>query len=286
MAPAPVRRMAGIACLAARNMLSTLTVISLRQLSSLSSTTVPRLPMPTLLSRKSRRPNRSSVASTMAAQSAARVTSAGRAIASPPTAAIISTVRLARPASRSTTTTRVPARARRIAAARPLPMPSPAAPPPVTMATFPVKPQLSGTSKPICELAMAPLMRASGGGPASGFYHRRSRPSDERYAQDADRVRGELVLEPPPADGELPLAHVDRARRLERVDRVDVGAVDLGHEHVARRLRLAEVDRHPVATLAIAVDDREREPGACPVAGRACGQQRERPEIGHVVDAA
>src|SRR2546427_1465220 len=286
MAPAPARRMAGIACLAARNMLSTLTVISRRQLSSLSSRIEPRLAMPTLLWRRSRRPKRSGVASTIAAQSAARVTSAERASASPPTAAIISTVRLARLASRSTTTTRVPARARRIAAARPLPIPSPAAPPPVTMATFPVNPQLSGTSKPIGELAMAPLMRASASARRSGFYHRRRRPSGERHAQHAERVRGKLVLEPPPARAEPALAHVDRARRVERVDRVDVGAVDLGHERVALHFGLAQVDRHPVTVLAVAVDDREREPRARAVAGGGGVEQRERPEIGHVVDAA
>ena len=51
IAPPPVRRIAGIACFAARNMLSTLTVMRRRQLSSVSSTTEPRLPIPTLLSR-------------------------------------------------------------------------------------------------------------------------------------------------------------------------------------------------------------------------------------------
>src|SRR5438105_2431483 len=55
-----------------------------------------------------------------------------------------STVRLARPPSRSTTTTFAPAFASRIAEARPLPIPSPTAPPPVTMPTLPARPQSSG----------------------------------------------------------------------------------------------------------------------------------------------
>src|SRR6266571_3434938 len=160
IAPPPTRRIAGIACLAVRNIESTLTRISRRQLSSDSSSTEPRLPMPTLLSRKSRRPNRSTAVATIIAQSAARVTSASSAIAVPPDASIISTVRLARARSRSTTTTRAPARARRIAAARPLPIPSPAAPPPVTTATLESSPQASGTSSAtglLVPLAMAQL---------------------------------------------------------------------------------------------------------------------------------
>lgn len=68
------------------------------------------------------------------------VTSAAKAAATPPSAAIIPTVRSASSRSRSTTSTLVPDRASRIAAARPLPMPSPAAPPPVTIATLPASP--------------------------------------------------------------------------------------------------------------------------------------------------
>ena len=147
MAPPPFCRMAGMACLAIRNMLSTLTCITRRQLSSVSSTTVPRLPMPTLLSSRSSRPNRSSAVLTIAAQSALLVTSACTATALPPPSSIIVTVRSASARSRSTTTTWAPTRDNKIAAARPLPMPSPAAPPPVTIATLPVKPQLSGMSR-------------------------------------------------------------------------------------------------------------------------------------------
>jgi hypothetical protein len=141
--PLAVLIMAGIACLESRNMLSTLICITRRYCSGFSSTTLPRLPMPTLLSRKSSRPQRSAAASTIRWQSASLVTSQAMAAAVPPSARIISTVRSASLRSRSATSTLVPARASRIAAARPLPMPSPAAPPPLTMATLPVKPESS-----------------------------------------------------------------------------------------------------------------------------------------------
>src|SRR3990172_7320162 len=55
IAPPPALSIAGIACLAARNMLSTLTCMTRRQVSALSSTTEPRLPMPTLLRQRDRR---------------------------------------------------------------------------------------------------------------------------------------------------------------------------------------------------------------------------------------
>ena len=51
IAPPPASIIAGIACLLARNTLSTLTRITRSQLSGSSSSTLPRLPMPTLLSR-------------------------------------------------------------------------------------------------------------------------------------------------------------------------------------------------------------------------------------------
>src|SRR5262245_18877862 len=120
-----------------------------------------------------------------------------------------------------------------MAAARPLPMPSPAAPAPVTIATLSCRPQLSGTSK-----RCASAMSSSGG----GFYHPPSWPSRggrlervasaERHAQHADRVRRELVLEPVAPRGEARLAHVDGARGLERIGRVEGGAVALGNEDV------------------------------------------------------
>src|SRR6267142_1682393 len=99
------------------------------------------------------------------------------------------------------------------------------APPPATIATLSVRPQLSGTSKR-CASAMSPSR-------SCGFYHRRSRAgSAEPHAEDADRVRRELVLEPLAPRRGAGLAHVDGPRGLERVGRVDVRAVDLGDEHV------------------------------------------------------
>src|SRR6478609_9719124 len=73
--PPAVRIIAGIACLQARNMVSTLTRITRDQFSSVSSTTEPLLPMPTLLSRQSRRPQRETASSTIAAHCSDVVTS-------------------------------------------------------------------------------------------------------------------------------------------------------------------------------------------------------------------
>src|ERR1700761_5684848 len=141
--PCAVRIIAGIAYFESRNMLSTLTCITLRYCSAFSSTTLPLLPMPTLLSRKSRRPKRSTVVSTRRLQSSSSVTSPATAAAVPPSAAIILAVLSARSRLRSATITLVPARASKIAAARPLPMPSPAAPPPEISATLPARPASS-----------------------------------------------------------------------------------------------------------------------------------------------
>src|SRR5712692_10839139 len=188
MAPPPPRIMAGMACLAARNMVSTLTCMTRRQFSWVSSTTDPRLPMPTLLSRRSRRPKRSSAVLTMPAQSSARVTSARSATASPPWSLIMRTVCSARSISRSTTMTRAPARARRMAAARPLPMPVRAAPAPVTIATFPLSPQSSGTSR---LEAMDSLTITGSSGRATWGLCRSGRPGGRMRAERHRRARPE-----------------------------------------------------------------------------------------------
>ena len=73
--PSPLCIIAGMACLQARNMVSTFTCITRAQFSSLSSTTVPLLPMPTLLSRQSSRPQRAIASATIAAHSLECVTS-------------------------------------------------------------------------------------------------------------------------------------------------------------------------------------------------------------------
>src|SRR5829696_7544325 len=159
MAPPPALSIiAGMAAREARYMLSTLTCITRRHASGSVWTTLPRLPIPTLLSRKSSRPKRSTAEATMVRHCSSSVTSAACAAASPPSAAIISAVRSARSRWRSTTSTRVPARARRMAAARPLPMPSPAAPPPVTMATLPARP--GSSSGPLLSFIVIPSRQA------------------------------------------------------------------------------------------------------------------------------
>src|ERR1017187_6973500 len=89
--PPAVRIIAGMVCLQARNMVSTLTCITRAQFSSVSSTTVPLLPMPTLLSRQSSRPQRDTACSTMAAHCSDVVTSYEAAAALPPSLVIIST---------------------------------------------------------------------------------------------------------------------------------------------------------------------------------------------------
>ena len=94
--------------------------------------------------------------STMAWHCASSVRSAWCATAVPPSAAIMATVRSASAGSRSTTSTRVPARASRMAAARPLPMPSPAAPPPAMMATLPARPAIVLGSRNRCSSCLLP----------------------------------------------------------------------------------------------------------------------------------
>src|SRR5262252_6249986 len=81
------------------------------------------------------RPQRFIASATIALMSASLVTSALNAAASPPLAAIISTVSCAEARSRSTQSTLAPSRAKVSAVARPLPMPSPGLwPAPTTMA--------------------------------------------------------------------------------------------------------------------------------------------------------
>src|SRR5438445_13668004 len=128
-------------------------------------------------------------------------------------------------------------------------MPSPAAPPPVTIATLSLSPQLSGMSKRTSASAMSSSIqnRASAGGdPAPRRPAARTTPehapleriltppiadSAERHPQDADRVRWEFMLEPVPSCREARLAHVDRPGDLEGIGRIDVGAVDLRRAH-------------------------------------------------------
>jgi len=137
IAPPPLRRMAGMACLLASIMPVTLTRMTCSQSASSTSTTVPRPPIPTLLSRMSSRPHRRTASSTMAPALSARVTSASNTAASPPPCSIMVSVASAAARLTSTRRTLAPSRANRTAAARPLPMPAARDPAPVTIATFP-----------------------------------------------------------------------------------------------------------------------------------------------------
>ena len=89
-----------------------------------------------------------------------------------------------------------------------------------------------------------------------------------REAQHAHGVRGEAVLEPPALERAAVLANVHRARVLERVDRRDVRAIDLGHGDLARQRGAAEVDSGGDVAVAVAVHDgeRDRRPAASVVA--------------------
>src|ERR1700741_4911794 len=137
---APLRcwHMIGITCFAARMQLFRLIATQRSNASSViasSSASPPARLTPTLLCRMSMRPQRASASATIALISASRVTSAWKAAAVPPLAAIRSTVSCADARLRSTHSTLAPSRAKVSAVARPLPIPSPGlCPAPTTIA--------------------------------------------------------------------------------------------------------------------------------------------------------
>src|SRR6202163_2263332 len=139
MAPLIWWRMIGIVYFAAKMQLLRLIATQRSIASSVMSESAASPPArltPTLLCRMSMRPQRPCASATMALISASLVTSASKAIAVPPLAAIMSTVSCADLTLRSTHSTRAPSRAKVRAVARPLPMPSPGLwPAPTTMAT-------------------------------------------------------------------------------------------------------------------------------------------------------
>src|SRR6202030_3125664 len=92
--------------------------------------------MPTLLSSTSMRPNVETQASTIAATSAALLTSARCAAAWPPSSLMIPTVSSAAARLMSAQNTRAPSRANATAVALPLPQPGPIDPAPTTSATL------------------------------------------------------------------------------------------------------------------------------------------------------
>src|ERR1700722_4797575 len=138
MAPLCCARMIGITCLAAKMQLLRLIATQRSSASSVKSSnsaSPPAMLTPTLLCRTSMRPQRFSASSAMALSSAILVTSALKATAVPPLAAIMSTVSWADARVGSTHSTLAPSRAKVSAVARPLPMPSPGLwPAPTTMA--------------------------------------------------------------------------------------------------------------------------------------------------------
>src|SRR6185369_16412503 len=73
----------------------------------------------------------------------------------------------------------------------------------------------------------------SGAGPAPAKRGNRRKLGLRREAQNAHGVRGKPVLEPPARECATVLANVHRTRVLERVDRRDVRAIDLGHGNLA-----------------------------------------------------
>src|ERR671914_662813 len=136
IAPAPRFSIAGTAACVARSIDLRSTVITRSHSCSVVSMRSRRDSTPTLLCRMSSPPQRDSACSTIARHSAARVTSATKACAIPPSPSIAFTVSSARSSCASTQSTLAPSRAKRIEAALPLPMPGPREPAPVTMATL------------------------------------------------------------------------------------------------------------------------------------------------------
>src|SRR3989454_1317167 len=129
--------MAGTAACVARNIDLRSTPMTRSHSSSDVSSKSLRDSIPTLLWRMSRPPHCSTAVLTIAAHSAARVTSAAWASASPPSARISPALSSARSFTWSTQRTRAPSRAKRIAAALPFPRPGPREPAPVTIAILP-----------------------------------------------------------------------------------------------------------------------------------------------------
>src|SRR5438876_4451157 len=146
--PPPRFSIAGTAARVARNIDLRSTAITRSHSSSCVSTRSLRDSMPTLLWRMSSPPQRSLASATIPSQSAARVTSAAKAVASPPSSRMIPTVSSARSLSWSTHRTRAPSRAKRMAAALPLPRPGPRDPAPVTIAILPVSRSLMASLRP------------------------------------------------------------------------------------------------------------------------------------------
>src|SRR5213594_1911191 len=147
-APPPRRAIAGTAACVARNIDLRSTAMTRSHSSSVVSSRPLRDSMPTLLWRMSTPPQRSTAALTIAAHSAARVTSAAWAVVLPPSARIAATVSSARSFIWSAHRTFAPSRAKSRAVALPFPRPGPREPAPVTIAILPLSRPLMSRRPP------------------------------------------------------------------------------------------------------------------------------------------
>src|SRR5581483_2539465 len=199
----------------------------------------------------------------IAAHCASSVTSTASGEAVPPSAVIISTVRLARPSSRSTTSTRVPLRASRMQVARPLPMPSPAAPPPVTMATRPASPGSSSGRAVVLALMAAPFVEWSRE-PRAGHVHEDALDAAVAPVRDRGAAAGAGADVEGAAIGSAQHAGEGVATRPDRDPAVDRAALADAQE--VRAPRVGDPDR-ALRVEADAVGEDAVEGGPDPAAG-------------------
>src|SRR5882672_9588973 len=119
-------------------------------------------------------------AATIASTSAARETSAVKAVALPPSPVMIFTVSSAAAALRSTQNTCAPSRANVTAVALPLPQPGPIEPAPTTMATLPLRRFIAF---PLLSLLLSARAHGRGCGPDRMAENLRQRPAFAVRAQ-------------------------------------------------------------------------------------------------------
>src|SRR5712692_9359343 len=146
---------------------------------------------------------------------------------------------------------------------------------PYFVATGPASPQRTPTYASGCRPARASSGSQLAPVPVLGLA--------DLHPQDAQGMRGEVVVERGPADLAPTLPNADHVRALEGVDGAHVGAGDVGDEEPARHRRAAEIDGRGVAALAIAIHHGEGELAGGGIPGRGGVQQREWAEVGHVV---
>src|SRR5262245_45188762 len=237
-APPPRRAIAGTAACVARNIDLRSTEMTRSHSSSVVSSSPLRDSIPTLLCRMSTPPQRSAAALTIAAHSAARVTSAAWARASPPSPRSAATVSSARSFIWSTQSTFAPSRAKRMAVALPLPSPGPREPAPVTIAILSCSRPLIGSShRARAGVAVPRQLRAV-----------RAEPRRDERLEDGAAAYGTTV-----PGGDLESAHgplQDRTlhQRLERRD--DARQVHVLPARQGRELPAVALGEQPGPALA------------------------------------